>query len=270
MIARDSTARAYDVIAPAYDLLTAGYAYGRWIAAIDGLAHDHGVRGRRALDVACGTGNALAALLALGYEATGCDLSPGMLAVARRKVGDRAELVEADMCALPVLGAFDLVTCLDDAVNHLPSRALVVAALRAMGANLAPGGLLAFDVNTLAAYRHAGDRIVDGEDRMVLWHGRPARLTAPGGGAVVAMDVLSRRSDGLWRRSRARWRHWHHPPEVVRGAVAAAGLELVHAYGQSAGARLEPVPDEERHTKALLLCRRPTHDAKGADMPWEP
>ena len=175
------SAGAYDVLAPAYDLLTAGYAYGPWLEAIDGLAREHGLAGRRALDVACGTGKSLEALLDLGYDAVGCDGSPGMAAVASRKLGGQGEVLVADMRSLPVLGRFDLVTCLDDALNHLPSEADVEAALRAIRANLAPGGLLAFDVNTLAAYRDAGDRIVEDGQRMVLWHGGPARLDRPGG-----------------------------------------------------------------------------------------
>src|SRR5215216_269193 len=112
--------------------------------AYDVLAREHGAAGHRALDVACGTGKSLEALLELGYDAVGCDGSPGMAGVARDKLAGRAEVFVADMCSLPVYGAFDLVTCLDDAINHLPSPELVIAALRAMGDNLAPGGLLAF------------------------------------------------------------------------------------------------------------------------------
>src|SRR3954467_184687 len=92
-----STARAYDVLAPAYDLLTSGYAYGPWLQAIDALAREHGLAGRRALDVACGTGKSLAALLDLGYDAVGCDGSAGMAAVAARKLAGRAQVHVADM-----------------------------------------------------------------------------------------------------------------------------------------------------------------------------
>src|SRR5919197_715340 len=169
------SARAYDVVAPAYDLLTRGYAYARWLGSIDRLARSHGLAGRRALDVACGTGKSLEALLDLGYEAVGCDGSPGMAAMARAKLAGRAVVHVADMRSLPVYGAFDLVTCLDDALNHLGSAGDVVRALRSMAANLADGGLLVFDVNTLSAYRDAGDRIVEDGERIVLWHGGPAR-----------------------------------------------------------------------------------------------
>jgi SAM-dependent methyltransferase len=250
-----STARAYDVLAPAYDLLTKGYAYAPWLAAIDGLARDHGLAGRRALDVACGTGKSLEALLDLGYDAVGCDGSAGMAAVARAKLAGRAEVHVADMRALPVYGRFDLVTCLDDVVNHLPSAGDVVRALRRIAANLAPDGLLAFDVNTLSAYRDVGDRIVEDGEQIVLWHGGPARMDAPGGRAEVAMDVLSRCGDGLWRRTSASWGHWHYPLAAIPSLVAAAGLDVVAVRGQRTGGRLEADADEERHGKAVFLAR---------------
>jgi SAM-dependent methyltransferase len=250
-----STARAYDVVAPAYDLLTAGYAYAPWLRAIDRLAREHGLAGSRALDVACGTGKSLESLLDLGYDATGCDGSAGMAEIARRKLAGRSQVFVADMCELPVYGSFDLITCLDDALNHLPSAADVERALRAMAANLAPDGLLAFDVNTLSAYRTVGDRIVEDGDRMVLWHGGPARLSEPGGRAAVAMDVMSRRRDGLWRRTSASWGHWHYPLASIPGLAAAAGLELVAVRGQHTGGRLEADADEERHRKAVFLAR---------------
>jgi ubiquinone/menaquinone biosynthesis C-methylase UbiE len=104
------TSGASDVLAPAYDLLTAGYAYAPWLSSIERLAREHGLTGRLALDVACGTGKSLEALLELGFDATGCDGSPGMAAVARRKLRGRAQVHVADMRSLPVYGSFDLVT----------------------------------------------------------------------------------------------------------------------------------------------------------------
>jgi SAM-dependent methyltransferase len=251
-----STARAYDALAPAYDLLTAGYAYGPWLRAIDVLAREHGLSGRRALDVACGTGKSLEALLDLGYDAVGCDGSAGMAAVARRKLAGRADVHVADMRSLPVYGRFDLVTCLDDAINHLPSADDVVRALRCVAANLAPGGLLAFDVNTLSAYRDVADRIVEDRERIVLWHGGPARMDAPGGRAEVAMDVMSRCGEGLWRRTSASWGHWHYPLASIPSLAAAAGLHVIAVRGQRTGGRLEADADEERHRKAVFLVRR--------------
>src|SRR4051812_47062489 len=110
---------AYDALAPAYDLLTAGYAYDRWLAALERVAIEHGLSGRRLLDVACGTGKSFEPMLARGYAVTACDISPEMALRAAAKAASRADVHVADMRELPVFGRFDLVTCLDDAINHL-------------------------------------------------------------------------------------------------------------------------------------------------------
>jgi ubiquinone/menaquinone biosynthesis C-methylase UbiE len=98
-------AAAYDVLAHYYDHFTAGYSYEPWIAAIERRAGALGLQGRRALDLACGTGNSTGPLLARGYAVRACDISPEMIGEARRKYPDRADtFVVADMRALPDLG----------------------------------------------------------------------------------------------------------------------------------------------------------------------
>jgi demethylmenaquinone methyltransferase/2-methoxy-6-polyprenyl-1,4-benzoquinol methylase len=72
-------------------------------------------RGGHVLDVATGTGLVAAELLRRGFEVTGVDLSPEMLAVARRRFGDEAELINASAEALPLASeSFDHLT-----VTHL-------------------------------------------------------------------------------------------------------------------------------------------------------
>jgi ubiquinone/menaquinone biosynthesis C-methylase UbiE len=78
-------------------------------------------RGKRVLDLACGTGRWLAWLLAQGAASgVGVDLSAAMLAVARRKPALQKRLVQADCGAIPFAdGVFDLVTC-SFALGHIP------------------------------------------------------------------------------------------------------------------------------------------------------
>src|SRR3954447_10333830 len=164
---------AYDVLAAAYDTLTADYAHHRWLSAIVALSAEHGLAGRRALDVACGTGKSFLPLLAAAWWVTACDISPEMASRAAGKAAGRAAVHVADMRDLPAYGAFDLITCLDDAINHLLDDDEVVAALDGMRVNLAPRGLVAFDVNTPAAYRAAAsDAVVEDDERLVPWRGQ--------------------------------------------------------------------------------------------------
>jgi SAM-dependent methyltransferase len=249
-------ARAYAVLAPVYDLLTADYAHGPWLSALERVAVRHGLAGRRLLDVGCGTGKSFLPMLERGYEVTACDISPEMVAEADRKAGGRAELHVADMRRLPVLGEFDLITCLDDAINHLLDPEELADAFEGLHANLAPGGLLVFDVNTLAAYRSVPDVVFEDEDRVVCWRGGLAELAQPGEQAEVVIDLFTHEGDGVWRRSLSRQRHRHHPVEEITRLAADAGLEVAAVLGQRPGAVLDERLDEQTHGKAVFVMRR--------------
>ena len=63
------------------------------------------------LDVATGTGLVAAELLRRGFRVTGLDQSPEMLAVARRRLENRVELVEASAESMPFADeSFDHLT----------------------------------------------------------------------------------------------------------------------------------------------------------------
>jgi SAM-dependent methyltransferase len=252
----------YDTLAPAYDLLTDGYDYDRWIGELLRWAREHGLRGRRALDVACGTGKSFVPLLDAGFDVVGCDESRGMLAVAATKVPDPRAVQRHDMRILPVLGSFDLITCIDDALNHLLSEAEVRDALASMARNLAPGGLLVFDVNTLGTLRAAYSGVHDYEagDWRFRWTGHSSSTAPSGCVASGTLAIDARRRMGRrwgWRRaSRALHRQAHHDRQRLYDALEASRMEVVAMFGQSPGVVLEPELSEGVHTKALVFARR--------------
>src|SRR5207237_748758 len=147
--ATDHAKLAYDTIAPGYDLLTGGHDHGAWALRLEALALDAGLSGRRLLDVGCGTGGGLGAMLERGYDVVGVDVSEAMLARAREKLGPLPALRCEDMRRLPRIGAFDLIWSVADAVNCLGDERELVAAFAGWRRNLAPGGVVVFDVDTL-------------------------------------------------------------------------------------------------------------------------
>jgi SAM-dependent methyltransferase len=255
----DLTESAYDGLAAHYDAFTSGYDYERWFDVLEGLAVANGLPGRRLLDVGCGTGKSFLGMLERGYEVVACDLSPEMVARARKKVPDgRAEVFVADMRALPELGKFDFVTCLDDAVNYLTSQDQLRAAFEGFGRNLRPGGIAIFDANTLRTFRsaYAETFALDSEGSFFCVRGEGEPDLRPGGTSRVWIEVFSPAEEDLWRRTRTRHVHRHHPRWEVERAASDAGFEVVATRGQSPGVQMSPEPDEELHWKTVYVLRR--------------
>jgi SAM-dependent methyltransferase len=262
-------ADAYAVLAPVYDLLTRDYAHDRWIRALLALASSVGMRGTTVLDVACGTGKSFLPLLARGYRVVACDISPAMLREAAVAAGDRAVLHRADMRRLPRLGSFPLVTCLDDAINHLDSERELIAALGGMRRNLAPSGVLVFDVNLLSAYSAVRPAVRADGGRLVRWNSVGDLITRPGARADVVIDVFTRATGDRWRRAQAVQAHRHFPLDVVQATAARAGLEVLAVHGQRPGATLDAHVDEGVHHKAVIFAS-PARSTKGGTMLWGP
>ncbi|WP_047870969.1 class I SAM-dependent methyltransferase [Nocardiopsis sp. RV163] len=98
------------------------------------------VTGRRILDAGCGAGPLSAALRDRGADVTGIDASAGMLALARRRLGDDADLRVADLSdPLPFAdGAFDDVVA-SLVLHYLEDWGPTLAEVRRV---LSPGGRL--------------------------------------------------------------------------------------------------------------------------------
>src|SRR4051812_41745417 len=137
----DPTIAAYEQLAPYYDRYTHDFSHEPWLAYVEEISLRHGLRGSRLLDVGCGTGKSFVPMLERGYDVTACDLSPSMVAQARERARGRAEVLVADARDLPLLGRFDLVTCIGDALNYILSEEDLRLAFEGIARNLRPGGI---------------------------------------------------------------------------------------------------------------------------------
>jgi SAM-dependent methyltransferase len=250
---------AYESFAQLYDVFTEHHDYEAWISSIETVALRHGLKGRRVLDVACGTAKSLTPWVRRGYETSGCDLSPRMLDVAVQKTAGRIELFQADMRALPPGAPVDLVTCLDDAVNYLLTAADLRLAFAAAARRLAYGGLYVFDLNTLRVYREefATTQSSASGDWTFDWigHGDGTAVAGSTGSATIAARrISSRGANPVLSRHVQR----HHPIAEVVDALDASGLRRVAVYGQHRDGSLDADLDESVHTKALVVAT--THD----------
>lgn len=248
--------RAYEAIAPVYDDFTAHHDYELWLGNLLPKLRGHGLRGRRLLDVGCGTGKSFLPMLERGWEVTACDISPSMLELARAKAGSEARLSVVDMRKLPVLGEFDLVWSLDDAVNYLLSGEELREALSGMRANLAPGGLLMFDVNLLQSYRtfFAEVQTVERGGQRLIWRGQGSADTPPGSISEARFEVESAGA-GMDVETHVH-RQRHFPEAEVLELLEAAGLECLDVYGHGFDAVPKQPVEELVHSKAVYISRR--------------
>jgi SAM-dependent methyltransferase len=256
---------AYERLAPFYDQLTREHDYDGWTQNLEEGARRFGVSGRRLFDAACGTGKSFMPFLERGYSVSGCDISAEMVALASAKA-PAADLFVADVRALECVGSFDLITCLDDSLNYLIDDGDLEAALAALALNLAPEGVLVFDLNTLSTYRttFARDMTLDGSDVFLAWRGGCAGHEEPGCVAELVIEAFGETADGTYERVTTRHLQRHHPRPDVECALDSAGLRAVGVFGLLPDGSLDTVAlaDDDLHHKLIYYAQRV---AKGGD-----
>lgn len=243
-------------LAAHYDAFTNHPRQLEWFRRLESLARRHGLTGKRALDVGCGTGKSTLPLVELGYDVVAADPCDQMLALAADRLGDSTTLFRSAAETLPQLGQFDYISCVNDVCNYILDPERLAAAFKAMAANLADDGILLFDINTPVTYRDffATTHYSDSPAGKLIWHGFSADEFAPGQIIEAKVEIFEPEGD-LWHHRAIRHAQRHHEPEMVEKLLTDAGLWIDALYGQTdAGPPEQPV-EPNRHTKALYVTK---------------
>lgn len=232
----------YDPLAAHYDAVTGDCATEA--AFIRGLIEQRRRQTATLLDVACGTGG-IAALLARAYRVSGLDISPGMLAVAGRKLPAGTPLHLADMACFRLDASFDAVICAYQGVNHLLRFADWESFFDCVRQHLNDNGAFVFDIAT------AGHLTAESG---VPWltqqfGGNYLRMRVRAGSGAVfewQIEVFELQPDGRYRLLEQTVRMRSFPVARIREALARrfGDVEVLNAAGtpvSPAGA-----DDEER------------------------
>jgi SAM-dependent methyltransferase len=93
------------------------------------------------MEVGCGNGFVLTAISGMRpwRRLVGSELHPTGLAIARNRLGDRAEFVQLDARSIPARGLFDVIGAFD-VLEHIEDDAAVLAAMH--GATRPDGGIM--------------------------------------------------------------------------------------------------------------------------------
>jgi SAM-dependent methyltransferase len=191
---------------------------------------------RSLLELGCGTG-ALLTGLASDFDVTGIDQSPQMLAIAAETVPG-AHLVRGDMTAFSLADRFDVVICMFDTLNHVPSFDRWLSMFSCVHEHLAAGGLFIFDVNTagrLHGLEGAPPFVDEFDGNVVIMTVR----SAGDGLSLWETKIFDRQHDDIYRLHHEQIYELGVPLALIRSSLAGR-FELL----EDASLDGSPVSDE--------------------------
>jgi SAM-dependent methyltransferase len=228
--------RIYTGFAPFYDRIM-----GDRSAEVDRIRSyisRHVPDARSLLELGCGTGALLAGLDGgLDLDLTGIDQSPEMLAIAAKTVPG-ARLVRGDMTAFALEARFDVVICMFDTLNHVPSFSGWLSLFSCVHEHLADGGLFIFDVNTAGRLRGlegAPPFLDEFDGNVVLMTVRSAH----DGLSLWETRIFDHQQDNIYKLHHERIYELGVPLTLIRAALAGR-FELL----EEASLDGSPVSDE--------------------------
>lgn len=155
----------YIVLPEFYDRLNSEADYTAYVEYLKGIIPV----GSSILDVGCGTGEMCIRLSQDGYNMTGLDISPDMLAEASSKAEKcRADVFYTcqDMTSFSVSHLYDAVISCFDSFNYILSKDKLLSAFARCANALDNNGLFVFDMNAPAKFEtlYADNTFVIEED----------------------------------------------------------------------------------------------------------
>jgi len=133
--------------------------------------------GEPLLDLACGTGRIALRMAAQGYQVTGVDITPEMIAWARQKAAKQSlsiDWVVADARSFHLQKQFSFIYMLENVFQFFPTREDQEAMLARVREHLHPEGCFLFET-----------RNPNSRNLLQVRHPEPRKFTTPDGGQLV-------------------------------------------------------------------------------------
>ena len=243
------TERGYGEFAGVYDELTRNVPYDEIADYYTKILEEAAV-GKRLLDMGCGTGNLTIRLKEKGFDVVGLDGSSDMLSEAFAK-NDGIMWICQDMTEIDLGEEFDAVVSTLDSVNHLESKSEIECCFKRVNENLRPGGIFAFDVNTIYKHREIlGNNtfVYDAEGVYCVWLNE---FSEEDNGVSIDLDIFYEEEDGSYTRGGESFREIALSDDEMREILEKCGFEIVNIFEYLTFNR----PDEKSE-KLMIAARK--------------
>ena len=236
----------YGGFAGVYDDMMSEIPYEMWFEKLHEYLKKQGKSGGHLCELGCGTGEMTGRFAKVGYEVTGIDLSPDMLALAAGKKEDGQNILylHQDMTDFSLHKPADVVLCICDSINYLLREEELREMFRCVREALAEDGLFLFDMKTEYCFQEVlGNelRVEDEEDYTVIWENEYDPETAVN---EYVLTMFVQREDGVYERYDECHRQKAYSPEQIKALLEETGFVVRECFG--ADVMTPPGPEEER------------------------
>jgi glycine/sarcosine N-methyltransferase len=221
------------------------------------------VNARFILDAATGTGMHAIALAQLGYQASGADLSRGMIDRARLNASSAGVQVHFEITGFGTLAqtfgsrTFDALLCFGNSLPHLLSLPELSATLVDFATCLRPSGLLLIQNRNFDAVMAHHDRWMEPQSHSegeAEWIFQRFYDFDPDGLLTFNMVTLKRVAQGNWSHQITTSRLRPLLKDELISSLSEAGFEDLILFGNMAGAPFDP----ETSGNLVILARLPS------------
>lgn len=177
------------------------------------------IKPRTSMDLACGTGILCEILRSDGIQASGMDVSSGMIEIARQRNPEIPYDV-ADMITYRPAKRFDLVTCTGDALNHIADLADIKRIFDNVYAYTGEGGYFIFDILNENEVSGSEPFEMEFSDAVRVWF----QMTRPGDKQVNLKIRVFEKGELQFEENIC---ETVHDPAVICNLLGQCGFEVV-------------------------------------------
>lgn len=251
----------YDELSSVYDVM---FPYATQQARVDFLDRIFTERGvKTVLDCGCGTGRQVIDLALRGFRASGSDISPHMIELAKSNAqanGLTLNWIESDFAGIAhnTPERFDAVYCIGNSLPHVEDRDELKASLTGMVSVLQDGGVLVLHLRNYAAVLKNRSRLMptlSGEYQGVNYIFQRLVDFLPDGRLSFSILTLRETSSSSWEPHLSTTAQYPATKDEIEDILVDLGMLHVTVYSDFQHGPF--TPDAEN---LIIVARKPPLD----------